>query len=291
MPHQSLYPSIPIPEVDIFTHLFGRDDQQPLAKPFPPTKEILTDGERPHRSYTWAQLRSRSAAFARGLRAEWGWRRGDVLAFYTPNDVDTAVLTCGVLRAGGAASPANPLYTEAELAHQLADARAAALVTQLEFLPRARDAARRAGLPEDRILLLGERPDPEGKVRHWTSLVRPEGEEEGGGGGLLARLRGVAGAGGSGSDVVEEVRPREDLAFLVYSSGTTGLPKGVRLTHYNVVSNLLQNDQMDGHHLRPSGGPGGRGDRMLGVLPFFHIYVRYLTLHRTECFLRDRLTQ
>lgn len=247
MPHASLYPSLAIPEVDIFTHLFARS-----TKPFPNTKEILTDGEQPSRSYNYAQLRTAATDFGRGLKALWRWRRGDVLAFYTPNDVDTPALTCGVLWAGGVASPANPLYTVDELSHQLVDAGARALVTQVEFLPRAREAARRAGIPEKRIILLGPRLDPDGKVRHWTS-IRPTAYTS-----WYAKTK---------------VDPKRDLAFLVYSSGTTGLPKGVRLTHYNVVANLIQNDQMDGHHLKPYGGPGGRGDRMLGVLPFFHIYV------------------
>lgn len=252
MPHQSLYPSIPIPEVDIFTFLFAGDPQKkPL--PFAPTKVILTDGEWPTRSYTWAQLRGAATDFGRGLKALWGWRRGDVLAFYTPNDVDTAALTCGALWAGGVASPANPLYTVDELAFQLADSGAKGLATQLDLLPRAREAARRAGLPEDRIVLLGARGDPEGRVRHWSSL-RPTA--------FTSRY------------AKTKVRPAKDLAFLVYSSGTTGLPKGVRLSHYNIVSNLLQGEAMDGQHLRPFGGPGGRGDRFLGVLPFFHIYVR-----------------
>ncbi|KAF3769052.1 acetyl-CoA synthetase-like protein [Cryphonectria parasitica EP155] len=226
MPHKSLYPSIPIPEVDIFTFLFARG---PSSQP----------------------LRTAATDFGRGLKAHWRWRRGDVLAFYTPNDVDTPVLTCGVLWAGGVACPANPLYTARELAHQLTDSGARALATHADFLDRAREAAALAGLPEDKIILLGGRGDPEGKVRQWSSL-RPTAYT-----GWYAKTK---------------VRARRDLAFLVYSSGTTGMPKGVRLTHYNIVANMLQNGEMDGAHLRPSGGPGGTGDRMLGVLPFFHIY-------------------
>lgn len=252
MPHKSLYPSIPIPEVDIFTFLFSKDPQK-KALPFSPSKHILTDGEQPDRSYTWTQLRTAATDFGRGLKASWSWKRGDVLAFYSPNDVDTAALTLGTLWAGGVASPANPLYTVEELAFQLADSGAKALATQLEFLPRARDAARKAGLPEERIILLGAKGDPKGKFRHWSSL-RPTA--------FTSRY------------AKTKVRPTKDLAFLVYSSGTTGLPKGVRLSHYNIVSNLLQGEAMDGQHLRPFGGPGGRGDRLLGALPVFHIYVR-----------------
>lgn len=262
MPHKSLYAPISIPEVDIFTLLFHQ-------RPFPATKALLVDGEHPARSYTHAGLRAAAVEFGRGLlKAQWGWRRGDVLAFYTPNDVDTAVLTCGCLWAGGVASPANPLYTADELAFQLRNAGARGLVTQAAFLDRAREAAARAGIPEERIILVGP-ADPApvgGKVRHWRELLR---EQEGTPSSYLA----VARYGKT------KVRPREDLAFLVYSSGTTGLPKGVRLTHYNVVANLMQNEQMDGQHLKPFGGPDNRGDRMLGVLPFFHIYVgRFVNL-------------
>ncbi|ROW16162.1 hypothetical protein VPNG_01860 [Cytospora leucostoma] len=246
MPHSSPYASITIPEVDIFTLLFSRP-----SRPFPDSKELLTDGENPFRSYTLAQLRDAAIEFGKGLKALWGWKRGDVLAFYTPNDVDTPALTCGVLWAGGVASPANPLYTVDELTFQLTNSGAKGIVTQVAFLGTAREAAARAGIPEDRIILLGQRGDPEGRFRHWSS-IKP-----------TAYCSRYAKTG---------VRPRTDLAFLVYSSGTTGLPKGVCLTHYNVVANLLQNGALDGHYLKPYGGPGNQGDRLLGVIPFFHIY-------------------
>lgn len=247
MPHKSLYADVSIPDVDIFTLLFSRP-----SRPFPDIKELLTDGERPARSYTLAQLRNAATEFGKGLKALWQWKRGDVLAFYTPNDVDTPALTCGVLWAGGCASPANPLYTLDELTFQLTNSGAKALVTQLPFLPTAKQAAARAGIPEDRIILLGEEGDPEGKIRHWSSIKSTA---------YCSRY------------AKTKVRPSKDLAFLVYSSGTTGLPKGVCLTHYNVISNLLQMEPLEGVYLKPSGGPGNTGDRLLGVIPFFHIYV------------------
>lgn len=246
MPHKSLYADVSVPDVDIFTLLFSRP-----CRPFADTKELLTDGERPSRSYTLAQLRNAATEFGKGLKALWGWKRGDVLAFYTPNDVDTPALTCGVLWAGGCASPANPLYTLDELTFQLSNSGAKALVTQLPFLPAARQAAARAGIPEDRIILLGDEGDPEGRIRHWSSIRSTA---------YYSRYSKT------------KVAPKKDLAFLVYSSGTTGLPKGVCLTHYNVISNLLQMEPLEGAYLKPSGGPGNGGDRLLGVIPFFHIY-------------------
>ncbi|KUI66323.1 putative 4-coumarate--CoA ligase 1 [Cytospora mali] len=244
MPHSSPYPSITTPEVDIFTLLFSRP-----ARPFPDTKELLTDGERPSRSYTLSQLRNAATEFGKGLKALWEWKRGDVLAFYTPNDVDTPALTFGALWAGGVVSPANPLYTADELAFQLTNSGAKAIVTQVEYLRTAKEAAIKAGVPENRVILLGEKGDPEGRFRHWSS-IKPTA--------YCSRI------------AKTEVHPKKDLALLVYSSGTTGLPKGVCLTHFNVVCNLLQNSALDGHHLRP--GPGNMGDRLLGVIPFYHVY-------------------
>ncbi|PSR92110.1 hypothetical protein BD289DRAFT_364997 [Coniella lustricola] len=252
MPHKSLYPPVSIPETDIFSFLFARS-----SKPFADTKEIFTDGEQPSRSYTYAQLRTAACDFGRGLKTHWHWQRGDVLAFYTPNDIDTPAVTCGVLWAGGIASPVNPLYTVDELTFQLTNAGAKALATHIDFLPKAREAAAKAGIPQERIILVGEQGDAQNRVKHWTAI------------------RSSSMAVASTNDAIHQqtnVHPKTDLAFLVYSSGTTGLPKGVRLSHYNVVANLLQNDQMDGAHLKSFGGPGNSGDRMLGTLPFFHIY-------------------
>ncbi len=178
-----------------------------------------------------------------------------MLAFFTPNSIDTPVVTAGLLWAGGVACPANPLYTAAELAHQLRNSGAKALATQAAFLDVAARAAADAGIPADRIILLGDDRGAGTGGRHTHfSAVRPAGYYAGGH--APARLA-----------------PRADLAFLVYSSGTTGLPKGVCLSHHNIVANVLQMAQVDGLHVLPHGGHDGKGDRVLGVLPFFHIYV------------------
>jgi acyl-CoA synthetase (AMP-forming)/AMP-acid ligase II len=172
-----------------------------------------------------------------------------VLAFYTPNSIDTAVVTSGLLFAGGVASPANPTYTVEELAFQLTDSGAKAVATQLPLLGTVRAAAAKVGIPEDRVILLGDGRDESGKFKHFTAITSK---------GWYSRTK---------------VDPKKDLAFLVYSSGTTGLPKGVCLSHYNVVANILQMREIEGRAFLPDGGPDGKGDKMLGVLPFFHIYV------------------
>lgn len=229
--------------------------------------------------------------FGQGLKHALGWRRGDVLALYAPNDVDTPVVNLGLHWAGGVASPANPAYTPGELARQLADSGARALVTTPALLGPARDAARRAGMRPCDILLLGADADAvpapgpgsgpgpgpaADRPRHWTAL---------------------SAAGAAVPPAKTPVDPARDLAFLVYSSvrpspppqrlsacpppsltpsplffpppqGTTGLPKGVMLTHHNVVANTLQTFKADGRTL------SWDLDCQVGILPFFHIYVR-----------------
>ncbi|KAK4251924.1 hypothetical protein C7999DRAFT_37294 [Corynascus novoguineensis] len=248
MPYASSFPPLDIPEkVDLWTLLLG--DRQ---RDFPPTKDILTCAET-GRSYSWANLRSASIEFGRGLQAVWEWKKGDVLAFYTPNSIDTPVLTLGALWAGGTVSPANPLYTVDELAFQLRNSGAKGLVTQLANLDTAVAAAQKANLPLDHIILLGPDRDPNARTRHFTSILRHGSEDH-------------------NDNAKPTVNPRTDIAFLVYSSGTTGLPKGVCLTHRNMVANILQASYVEGSQWRSRGGVDGRGDKQLGVLPFFHIY-------------------
>ena len=213
----------------------------------------MTDAET-GRTYTFSGLKHASHEFGKGLKARWGWKKGDVLALYTPNSIDSAVVTLGAIWAGGIVSPANPLYTVDELAFQLKDSNAKGLVTQRPFLEAARNAAKSAGIPENRIILIGDRRDETGKFRHFCSIRSTSYT------GWYAKAR---------------IDPKKDLALLVYSSGTTGIPKGVCLSHYNIVANLVQYSYMDGRHYLPFGGIDGKGDKQLGAIPLFHIYVSH----------------
>ena len=148
-------------------------------------------------------------------------------------------------------SPANPGYTIDELAFQLKDAGAKALVTQKPFLNVAREAAKKVGLPEDRVILMGDARDEMMKFKHFTSIRNTSG---------ATRYRRT------------KLNPDKDLAFLVYSSGTTGHPKGVMLSHLNIVSNIMMLRIGEAGNLTCDGGPDGKGDTILAFLPFFHIY-------------------
>lgn len=153
-------------------------------------------------------------------------------------------MTWGTHWAGGIVSPANPGYSAEELAFQLKDSGAKALVTQWAVLDTARKAAKEVGIADDHIILIGDKRDPEGRFKHFSSVRNTSGATK------YRRAK---------------INPEKDLAFLVYSSGTTGLPKGVMLCHRNIVANTLQVTFGEKDHLSSK-------DSILAFLPFFHIY-------------------
>lgn len=108
------------------------------------------------------------------------------------------------------------------------------------------------------VILIGEERDETGKVKHFTSIRNMAGTN---------RYR-------------RTKRKPSDLAFLAYSSGTTGLPKGVMLSHGNIVANIYQIMTGEGQNLSWNGNADGKGDRIIGFLPFFHIYGLTCLLHQ-----------
>ena len=191
------------------------------------------------RTYTYKTLKTACQDFGKGLRSQWDWEKGDVLGMYTPNSIDTPVITWGAHFAGATVSPANPGYTVDELAFQLKDSGAKALVTQLAVIDVAKQACAKVGIPENRIILMGEQRDPENRFKHFTSIRNLSGTDR------YRRMK---------------VDPDKDLAFLVYSSGTTGHPKGVMLSHTNIVANVLQMAHAE-KNITPA-------DRIISFLPF-----------------------
>lgn len=246
MPTPSPYPSIDVPNIDIWAFLFERKE-----KPYPDDKVIYLDANT-NRSYTYAQVKNTAIDFGKGLKGVWDWQKGDVLAIFSPNCIDTPAITWGTHWAGGIISPANPTYSVEELAFQLKNAEAKAVVTQLPLLPTVQKAAAAAGVPQDRIIVMGDARDPAGAVKHFTSIRNISG---------VSRFRRT------------RLNAAQDLAFLVYSSGTTGLPKGVMLTHTNIVANTLMNRALEGVNLQ------SEKDKVIAFLPFFHIYGLTCLVH------------
>ncbi|MFE0809383.1 4-coumarate--CoA ligase family protein [Streptomyces sp. NPDC058794] len=167
--------------------------------------------------------------------AEAGVRKGDVLALHSPNTVAFPLAFYAATRAGASVTTVHPLATAEEFAKQLKDCAARWIVTVSPLLDTARRAAGLAGGVQE-ILVCDSAPG-------HRSLVD-----------MLASTAPEPSVG---------IDPAEDVAVLPYSSGTTGTPKGVMLTHRQIATNLAQ--------LEPA-IPAAPGERVLAVLPFFHIY-------------------
>ncbi|MDT5295095.1 MAG: hypothetical protein QOJ76_1975 [Acidobacteriota bacterium] len=223
---RSPLPEVEIPEATLSEFVFSR------AAEFA-DKPALIDGVS-GRVLTYAQLVRAVRSAAAGL-ARRGFEKGDVMAILSPNLPEYVVAFHAVATLGGVVTPINPLYTVEEVAKQLADAGAKYLVTIPPLLERAREAAAGKGLRE--FFVFGEAAG----ATPFASLLE----------------------GGAEDLPAVEIDPREDLVVLPYSSGTTGVCKGVMLTHRNLVSNLAQ---------IKGAGHEWSDDTLVCVLPLFHIY-------------------
>ncbi len=221
-------PDLDIPEISLTEFVLRRAGE--LGD-----KPALIDGVS-GRTLTFAQLSGAIHKAAAGL-VQAGFKKGDVFAIYSPNLPEYAVAFLAVALLGGVNTTINPLYTVDELAHQLNDSGAKFLVTIEMFLENARAAAERSGV--ERIFVFGE---AEGATP-FASLLDNDGQVP-----------------------AVELNYAEDVVVLPYSSGTTGIPKGVMLTHRNLVANMCQ---LEGFKDFTS---YTEEDTLVGVLPFFHIY-------------------
>jgi acyl-CoA synthetase (AMP-forming)/AMP-acid ligase II len=182
------------------------------------------------RTITYEQLRPLVRRAAAGLAAR-GFREGDVLAIYAPNLPEYAIAAHAVMSLGGVVTTANPLSTSAELAKQLVDCAARAIVTVPPFLEAARVAAAEADCRQ--LYVFGEAPG----ATPFAELLEHEG------------------------DPPEVTIEPDATAALMYSSGTTGVPKGVELSHRAIAANLVQT----AYAIDLSAD-----DTLVAVAPFFH---------------------
>jgi 4-coumarate--CoA ligase len=216
-------PDVEIPDVPLTEYVLAHAER--LGD-----KPALIDGGS-GRTLTYAGLAGAVRSLAGGLAAK-GFGPGDVLALMSPNIPEYAVIFHGVAYAGGTITTINPTYTAPEVHKQLVDSGATILVTIPMFLEIATQGAEGTGVQE--IYVLGE---AEGATP-VTALF--------------------------GAPLAEQV-PVESgtVVVLPYSSGTTGISKGVMLTHGNLVANVAQ---------VLSGADIAEDETFIAVLPFFHIY-------------------
>lgn len=186
---------------------------------------------------TFRELESLSNALANGL-GELGVTKGDRVALYMTNRPEYLISFVAVSKIGGIVTPINPAYHEQEVEYQLNDCEARVLIVHDDRLPIA-DAVRDRTPTVRHVLVVGDVPPG---AESWYALAH----------------------GAPATPPPEIALDLErDLVALPYSSGTTGLPKGVMLTHRNLVCNNVQ---------CTSAGRMVADDVMLLFLPFYHIY-------------------
>jgi len=188
----------------------------------------------------------------------------EVVVVFSLNHVDYAPVIWAIHRLGAIVSTANPAYTAEELVYQIELTKATTIIAHSTSLEVAADAARQTGIPYERIVVIGDSP-----LRQFLNVDELVKE------GLAARQHYVE----------RKLRPGEGktkLAFLNFSSGTTGRPKAVMISHYAPIANAIQlalharvgdtDRPRDKQRFRP-------GDIVSACLPFYHIYGLVIIIH------------
>ncbi|RUP52394.1 hypothetical protein BC936DRAFT_144630 [Jimgerdemannia flammicorona] len=239
---KSLFPDIVLPKTGIVQYIFSNPYGASESKP------ILIDGLT-NETITLGELRSLVNRFAACLQDQFGFKRGEVVAVYSCNQIDYSVPLFGTLAAGGIVSPVNPAYNEKELVFQLKEAHATVLITHPSGIDVAIKAAKAVGIPKERVLLFGGKA-VDGLKPYKSILGKREAKPV--------------------EYSFEEAKTT--TAFLCFSSGTTGQSKGVETTHLNMTSNIAQQDLFEKAVNRGN-------ETYLGVLPFYHIYGLNVLIH------------
>ncbi|KAL9945187.1 hypothetical protein ACHAQF_003514 [Verticillium nonalfalfae] len=211
-----------LPNCSLQQWIFG----SPSA-PLPDRKAFL-DADRPDTHFvTFSEYRLLAKRIALGLQAA-GLKRGERVLLFSGNSLYFPSVFLGVLMAGGVFTGANPGFVARELAYQLKDSGASFMVAAAASIDIAVEAAAEVGMPGNHVFVFdttipGQAPvtppraDSKG-TRHWTELLGPAAEAE-------------------AFNWVEPEDSRTTTCCLNYSSGTTGVPKGVEISHYSYVSN------------------------------------------------------
>jgi long-chain acyl-CoA synthetase len=229
------------------------------ARDFPHAPALHFEG----RTISYAQLHQQARRFS-GVLAGLGVGRGTKVGLILPNCPQAVVAVFGALRLGATVVQNNPLYTERELDHQLADAGVEVLICLDLTYERVKALRSRTSIRE--VIVTSVLDELSGLKRRLAPYTRKGkaasasiGKDE-----PVRRWRDALAAAPAAPELVE-VDANHDLALLQYTGGTTGVSKGVMLSHANLRSNVEQVRAWF-----PDADPGR--EVMMAVLPFFHVY-------------------
>lgn len=216
---------------------------------------------------TFAELDDLSGQFASYLEHHTGLEMGDRIAVQLPNLVQYPVVVLGALRAGLVVVNTNPMYSERELRHQLQDSGARALVVLEGMSATAAAVLRDTGVEH---VVMTQPADLHPPLRRWllnTAARYLKGSRQAAGLEHAVHLRAALALGGERRFTWIPTH-RDSLALLQYTGGTTGVAKGARLSHGNLVANVLQVDE----YMASQPQSPGR-EVLMQPLPTYHIYA------------------
>ncbi|KAL8961082.1 MAG: hypothetical protein Q9193_002312 [Seirophora villosa] len=267
MPFSSPFADLDIPKTNVLSYLFPKD--KPAED-----KKIWIDSRNPEESIGALDLLQWVSRIGAGLD-RLGIREGEVILVHSTNHVLLPVIYLAIIANGRIFSGANPAYTASELRYQLKDTGARLLLAHPSLLATACDAAAQVGLPSDRVLLFSEKENaPVNGITDWHVVLGGDDAVE----------------SHQWRDMTEE-EATQTVAAINYSSGTTGLPKGVCVSHYNLIANVAQiaymkkldktwdaaSERWIGKQARPVNTCPHYADVILGFLPLYHAYGQLYT--------------
>ncbi|TKA24319.1 hypothetical protein B0A50_06789, partial [Salinomyces thailandicus] len=278
MPFQASPSSLPLPEVpdsiSLETFMFDENyGRYPLGYSKAPFTDGLTG-----QAYSALDMRDRVDYLARALCQEFGFKPSEgsewdkVIACFSLNTIDYLTLAWAVHRLGGILTCANAAYNADELEYQLKDSRAKAMFTCVPLYQTAITAANKTQLPKEKIFILPMAP---AMTQGMSAPGHKTIEDMIAAGSKLPKLEASDKSWSKGEGA-------RRTAFLCYSSGTSGLPKGVMISHRNVMANTMQMAT----HEKPSRDKVARElgvseytESCLGLLPMSHIYSLVVACH------------
>ncbi|OQU94612.1 AMP-binding enzyme domain-containing protein [Cladophialophora immunda] len=267
MPYRSRW-SIPLPQCSFPTFLFGSPHKD-LSD-----KKAYIDATRPEELFlTRKTFRLWSQRVALGLLKSANFQPGDRILVFSGNTLATPVAFMGIVMAGGIFTGANPTFTPRELCNQLRDSEATYLFCSHASIDTGIEAAKQAGLDKSRVYVYnenvflgdkGDQSDLKG-CRYWSALIAPAEDAQ-----------------GFQWEELDGEKCHKTIA-LNYSSGTTGVPKGVEVTHYNYIANTLQYNHLP--TLFPDYAERNARTKWLCFLPFYHAMAQ--TIYIAGALLRE----
>jgi 4-coumarate--CoA ligase len=271
MPLKSPYPALDIPKVNILSYIFPRGEELPDTP-------LWIDSADDNISLSLRQLQQWCKRIAIGLD-RLGVKPGSVVMVYTTNHVFVPAAYMGIVGSGRIFSGANPAYTlpgkalilavrdtffadiETEIVYQVKNTEAPVMLVHPSFIKTATAAVRQAGMPSTRIFQFSDVVnDSKDGIKDWREMLGTVEE----------------------ADVytVREFSPEEatrTVASLNYSSGTTGVPKGVCISHHALISNVAQSIFMRDLY-KPYGPQNRPKERWVGFLPLYHAFGQLWTM-------------